>query len=194
MRCPHCGVGEIEKDNCSNCTWPYSLEGWKQYNRGIKRLSIDTGCINAKGNLASLNTLERWKNEGKLEIQRASSFLEEFRGPDHHVKKAKEISELPALFFLGSSILGRRDVLAGPDLRDVVKTILFPTVAILNQNQEYDVQHLHEHIRSGGDIFVTLNLKDFIYSGKKEKLRKYGVWVLTPDETLCLIDDLYGWS
>jgi len=194
MKCPYCGVGIVGKDNCSECVWPYSVVGWKSFKRNVKRLTLDTGCINAKEKNSALNTLESWIKEGKIETQRASPFLKEFRGPDRHVKKAQQIPKPPPLFRLGGSMLGGGDILAGPDLKDEISKILFPTVKTLNQNQENDVQHLHEHIQSGGDIFVTLNPNDFMVDDKQEKLREIGVWVLTPKETVNLLRDLYEWT
>ncbi|MEK6599936.1 MAG: hypothetical protein AABY52_06325 [Deltaproteobacteria bacterium] len=193
-RCLMCGVGEIGTDNCSACTWPYSRAGWQRFRRGVKRITIDTGCINAKRKNEFLNKFEEWESQGKIQIQRATPFLEEFKGPPKHVEKAKDIETHPSVIMLDVSILGDGSVLAGPDLREAIQPILFPHTRTLTRNQLNDLRHLHEHIETGGDIFVTLNTNDFIANSKQELLKKLGVWVLTPKETVDLIRDIYGWS
>ena len=80
--------------------------------------------------------------------------------------KVLATEEHPGLFTIGSSMLGGGDVLAGPDLQDELRGILFshPT---LTRNQLSDIQHLHEHIRTGGDIFVSTDGKAFLNDGRQ---------------------------
>lgn len=192
--CLMCGVGKIGTDNCPACTWPYSLDGWKNFRIGLRRITIDTGCINAKKQNESLNKLEEWGQSGKLDIQKATPFLVEFKGPSTHHEKAHKIDNHPPLFVIGSSCLGDGSVLAGPDLIKQIQEILFPSVKSLTENQKNDVLHLREHVWTGGHAFVTLNTKDFINSGKKETLRGFGVWVFTPDELVNHLNELYDWK
>lgn len=110
------------------------------------------------------------------------------------VAKARLLAPHPELFTLGSSPLGGPDVLAGPDLPGDLQQILFPTARPLTKNQYYDVEHLRLHVRTGGDIFVTRNPNDFITRGRQETLRSFGIWVLSPNELVGLLTELYGWQ
>lgn len=110
------------------------------------------------------------------------------------VAKARSLAPHPGLFTLGrSGALGGPEVLAGPDLPSELQQILFPTANPLTENQRYDVEHLRLHVRTGGDVFVTLNPNDFITRGRQETLRSFGIWVLSPSELVGLLTELYGW-
>jgi len=119
--------------------------------------------------------------------------LKELRGPAKRIAKGEAIDKHPALFTIGISILGGDDVLAGPDLRDELTQMLFPTTRTLTVNQEYDIEHLRLHVRTGGDAFITKNTNDFINNGKQEKLAQIGIWVFTPAELVGLLQKLYNW-
>ncbi len=177
---------------CAQCTWPFTRDAWVSSTQRIRRISLDTGCVNAKGRDPDLNTLERWAAAEYLELQRSSAMLGELEG-EARVAKASALAPHPGLFTLGASALGGPDVLAGPDLPDELRLILFPTASPLTENQRYDVEHLRLHVRTGGDAFVTLNPNDFITRGRQETLRSFGVWVLSPSELVGLLTELYGW-
>ena len=108
------------------------------------------------------------------------------------VAKARSLAPHPGLFTLGSSV-GGPGVLAGPDLPGELQQILFPTANPLTENQRYDVEHLRLHVRTGGDVFATLNPNDFITRGRQETLRSFGIWVLSPSALVGLLTELYGW-
>lgn len=177
---------------CARCTWPFSCDGWATSELRIRHVTLDTGCVNAKGLDPDLNTLERWAAAEYLELQRSSAMLGELTG-EARVAKAQSLAPHPDLFTLGCSMLGGSDVLAGPDLPGELQQILFPTANPLTENQRYDVEHLRLHVRTGGDAFVTLNPNDFITRGRKETLRSFGIWVLSPSEMVALLTELYEW-
>ncbi len=191
-----CGCGaslSVVVENCPNCTWPFELSGWKKTNIRLRRITIDTGCLNTKRKVPSLNVLETWATEGHIEIQRADALLEELSGQER-IEKAQQIPDHPPLttFPIG---LGGGAVLAGPDLGQELTRILFPTTKNLTDKQKKDVRHLQQHARTGGHCFVTINTRDFIRGGKAETLRsEFGVWVFTPDEAVGLLRELYGVS
>jgi len=178
---------------CSSCTWPFSIEAWPQSSLKIHRLTLDTGCINAKGKNEALNVLERWAQEGLLELQRSDAMLEEIEG-EARVAKAEAMAEHPGLFILDQSVLDGPDVLAGPDLEADLQGLLFPTAHPLTDNQSNDVEHLRLHVLTGGDVFVTLNRNDFITRGRQEALRACGIWVMQPPEIVELLKNLYKWA
>ncbi len=193
-KCINCGVGEDGPDNCAACSWPYSEKGWSNFKMGLRRITIDTNCINAKQAHGPLNLLEKWGSEGKIEIQKSTPFSVEAQGNLKREAKEKQVSSHPPMFTLGSSSLGGGAVLAGPDLRKEIQAILFPGVTQLSPSQERGVQHLAEHVRTGGHLFVTLDTSDFISGSKERKLRSFGVWAVTPEKAVELLVSVYGWS
>jgi hypothetical protein len=154
---------------------------------------VDTGSINAKGQTPELNTLERWEADGKIDLQRSDAILQELRG-EVRAMKARSVSAQPGLFSLDPSVLEGPDVLAGPDLRSELEEILFPDAQPITDNQAQDVEHLRRHVLAGGDVFVTLNVNDFMLRGRSEELRARGIWVLTPTELVTLLSELYEWA
>lgn len=195
MECVKCGLKcDDSAALCPRCTWPFSDDGWKSTNFKISKITLDIGCINAKQQDPHLNKIEAWAATGLLEIQRSDTFLKEFTGPKAHMDKATDIAAFPRLVTFDVSTFGGGDVLAGPDLGPEIKKILFPTVAQLNQNQQNDVEHLRQHVRTGLDVFLTKNVNDFIRGGKQETLRKRGIWVCTPEQFVACMGVLYGWT
>ena len=193
MKCIKCGASNSEiLDVCTVCTWPVALKGWGVTKLKVKRITFDTCCVNAKKRDISLNTLEEWAKQGLVEVQKAHTFMEELKG-EERIKKAEKMDDHPGLFTFGMSTFGGGDVLAGPDMADEIKEMLFPTTKVLTKNQIYDVQHLREHIQTGGDIFVTFD-NHFIKNGKQATLRQYGIWVFKPVEAVAFLKKQYDWK
>ena len=178
---------------CTRCTWPFSREAWKTTTLRPHRVTLDTGCINAKGLNPDLNILEDWAQTRQIEIQRTDAMLKELKG-ERRVQKASSLPPQPKLFTLDVSVLGGPDVLAGPDMSVELRRILFPTANPLTENQERDVEHLFHHVRTGGDLFVTLNPNDFIAHGRQEALRLVGIWIVTPRQAVELLKEAHGWQ
>ncbi len=194
FECVRCGCKNAHGATaCRDCGWPFTLEQWADFERPPYRISLDTGCINARAQNDDLNRLERWAREGKLVLQRSDAMLAELKG-EARVSKAATLPPHPGLFTLGVSRLGGPDVLAGPDMKDELETILFPTASTLTANQRYDVEHLRAHVRTGGDVFVTLNPNDFVVRGRQERLRSVGIWVMSPDELIGLLKSAFRWT
>jgi hypothetical protein len=64
----------------------------------------------------------------------------------------------PAVFVLGPSSLGGENVLAAELLDPVLLAgLLFGTTTVLQANHQRDIEHLQQHVRTGGDPFVTLD-------------------------------------
>jgi hypothetical protein len=155
--------------------------------RKVCRLTLDTGCVNAKGLDPHLNKLEEWQRQGLIDLQRSKVFLDEFSGPPHHVEKAESIEPHPQTWRMGHHALGEgpASVLAAPmPEREVLRKIMFPTSHPLTPQQEKDIEHLQYHVHTGGDLFVTRNPKDFIRRGKQQALAAIGIWVLEPAQAV----------
>jgi len=179
---------------CVDCTWPFTVEAWASTNRfHIRRITVDTSCVNSKRKDADLNVIERWAEERRIILQRSDALLKELGRSDERVSKGKGLAKHPKLFTLGVSVLNGEDVLAGPDMRKEIEQILFPTVRVLTTNQVNDVEHLRQHVRTGCDAFITKDAKDFIKRGKQEKLAQIGIWVFTPSQLVSLLRKLYNW-
>ncbi len=192
FECVKCGhQNEGGASQCAQCTWPFSESAWGSTNFKIQKLTIDTNCVNAKEENENLNRLEGWASEGLIEIQRADAFMQELKGNDR-VSKGKQFQPHPGLFTLGG-MFGSHAVLVGPELTTDIQEILFPTAHTLRPNQAYDVRHLSQHVRVGGDVFVTLNINDFVKRGKQATLAERGIWVFTPSEIVDLLQRLYAW-
>jgi len=194
-KCIHCGVGAVGPDNCTTCSWPYSEKGWLNFKMDLRRITIDTCCINAKQAHNTLNQLEKWKSEGKIEIQKSTPFSVEAQGNLKRAAKDRQVSGHPTASVLGPGFsLGDGSVLAGPDLRKEIQTILFPGVTVLSRGQERDILHLTEHVRTGGHLFLTLDRSDFIAGNKEKKLLSFGIWAVTPEKAVNLLISVYGWK
>ena len=189
-----CGCGgslRLGDENCPKCTWPFQLSGWKKTKIRVKRVTIDTCCLNVKKKIHALNVLKSWEKQGHIEIQRSDALLKELRGQER-IEKAQQIPGHPALTTFPIA-LGGGAVLAGADLGEELKQVLFPTTKDLTDKQRMDVRHLQQHVRTGAHTFVTINTRDFIDGGKAEELcSKFGVWVFTPDDIVTLLRELYG--
>lgn len=176
---------------CDKCTWPFTRGAWSSSKQRIFHVTLDTSCVNAKGRDPDLNTLERWAAAGLLVLQRSAVMLKELQG-QARIAKATSLATHPGLFSLDVNFLGVPDVLAGPDIAQDLQQILFPTAKPLTENQRSDVEHLRLHVRTGGDVFVTLNPNDFITRGRQEALSSFGIWVLSPAKLVGLLKELYG--
>jgi hypothetical protein len=120
--------------------------------------------------------------------------FKELKGDARIAKAERSLGEHPGLFTIGQSVIGGPDVLVGPDLASELPQILFPTSAVLTDNQRRDAEHLTLHIRSGGDLFVTLDESAFIKDGRQESFWARGIWVLTPPQAVDLLHELYEWE
>ncbi len=106
LECVKCGAAILSgAERCSGCRWPFVKSAWSDCERAPYRITLDTGCVNAKGEDPDLNTLEGWQQEGKLLLQRADAMLSELLG-ENRIAKAKSLGEHPELFALGISRLG----------------------------------------------------------------------------------------
>lgn len=194
MECVKCGYPfQVPVNACHQCSWPCSLDAWSDTEFQIKRVTIDTSCINAKQLDPDLNILETWAEENHIKIERSDALIKELLGQDR-IAKAEKIQLQPQVWILGQNALGIDTVLAGPDVSGPVQEILFPTTKILTNNQEYDVEHLRTHVLTGGDVFVTRNPNDFLVRGRQSSLACLGIWVFDPPGVVEFLVNLYGWE
>lgn len=193
IKCIKCGTSKSEPSNvCPACTWPTSYKGWDLTKLKVKRITFDVCCVNSLEKDEALNIIEKWSKQGLVEVQKAHVFMGELKG-EKRIKKGCKISNHPNVAILGNVTLGGLDVLGGPDMKDEIREMLFPTTKEPTKKQINDVQHLREHVETGGDIFVTFD-NHFIKNGKQESLRQFGIWVFKPKETVEFLKKCYSWQ
>ena len=67
---------------------------------------------------------------------------------------------------------------------------MFPTTPVLLANHQQDIEHLRQHVRTGGDAFVTLD-GDFL-DERRQRLQQIGIWPFRPDELVAHLRAGYG--
>ena len=194
--CVKCGCQlPLDIAACPDCSWPLTIDAWQTTERyRIFRVTVDTNCVNSKRENEYLNTLERLENEGKVVLQRSNVLLAELKGPEQRTTKGQSIEAHPGVFTFDFSVWDGGDVFGGPDVGAELHQVLFPTTKNLNSNQANDVEHLRQHVLTGGDAFLTMNTNDFIKRGKKELLSSVGIWVFTPQELVEFLKKLYDYA
>lgn len=189
MNCIRCGL-EVVDGSCRGCTWPYTPAAWALWDRSRRpcfRITLDTGCVNARQKIADLNQLEAWSKAGRISLQRSGVLLEELKGR-RRIIKAQSLNPQPSLWTLGRSSLGPDEhaVLAAQmPSEDTLTKILFPTTRHLTAGHRRDAQHLQWHVHTGGDLFVTRDL-DFLR--QNQKLYQIGIWVFAPAEAVAHVE------
>jgi hypothetical protein len=191
-----CGWRDVAPPACSQCPWPMSHEAWSQTTYVIRKVTLDTSCINQHQADDDLNQLEQWAGEGLFELQRSTAMLPELRG-GNRIAKAGGLDEHNRPWLIG--VAGRSEIgvttfVGGPDLSDDLANLLFPTTATINSKQQADVDHLQSHIHAGADMFITKDLNDFIKHGKQVELSMRGLWVFDPHGAIAFLRDLYHWQ
>ena len=194
MECVKCGEDNVTgAPACNRCTWPLCLQAWKSTSFWIRRITIDSRSIDANGRSPEFSTFERWEADGRIELQRSDAMLPDLRG-EARLTSVRPASSQPGLFGLDGRVIAEPDVLAGPDVQAELEEILFRDAHPLTDGHAADVEHLRRHVLAGRDVFVTLNVNDFVSRGRSEELCARGIWVLTPTELVTLLADLYEWA
>ena len=160
---------------------------WDRSRRHNFRITLDTGCVNARQMDADLNQLETWNKAGRISLQRSRVLLEELQG-QQRIAKAHSFNPQPPLWTLDRSSLGpgEQAVLAArmPE-EDVLTRILFPTTRGLTAGHRRDAQHLQWHVHTGGDLFVT---RDGDFLRHHQELYHIGFWVFRPAEAVAHVE------
>jgi len=140
-----------------------------------------------------LNILEMLEKQGKIEFFSPAPVWREQTRPEikdpfrelyrKRLEETKSISETTIFPF--SLKVGARFV-TEESMRKIeqIAKICFPNKSWseLTENEKNDVRALEAHAYAGLDYFLTLNTKDFIIDGKKEKLEEKGILVREPSD------------
>jgi hypothetical protein len=68
--------------------------------------------------------------------------------------------------------------------------LLFGTTTVLQANHQRDIEQLQQHVRTGGDAFVTLD-GDFL-DARRQRPQQIGIWPFRPEELVAHLRAGYG--
>lgn len=159
------------------------------------KLTIDINLMQEEAKTSSMGVLKRWKSEGKIELIEAVRPRSErdvgygWPGSPPKPPPSKRVRKSP---------WKTQDKVkdGGVNFRSI-SSILYPTKDSqkLDLGEMNNVTHLMKHHERKNEFFITQNLKDFIESGKQDRLRStYGIVIMTPDEVVGALTHLEGWK
>lgn len=153
------------------------------------KLTLDNCVINTRKRCEAMNQLEKWHEQGLIEIQKTSAMDTEFRDWKPGLRKSKEYKEKLEIKRWGVSRWGHA-VWGGKGLEDhweEIFRLLFPQHKPVSEVWEkhkrdcYDALHLATHKLYSNDIFVTTNIKHILKN--KDRLKTdFNIVVMTPEE------------
>ena len=176
---------------------------YRTYNCGERviklnyKLTIDVNLMDTELNIPAMNTLKRWKEEGKLDLieadGRGAPKKEVYTWPG--APKSTEPAEKPA-WKGGKARSGKMNESGKANFKSVA-AVIFPgkDPMKLNLKEINNVAHLIKHHSVKNEIFVAAKESEFITSGRRDLLKSYfGIIVMTPDEAVEALTELQGWG
>jgi hypothetical protein len=161
------------------------------------KITIDMNLMEPGLGIPAMDTLRRWKDEGKIELveaDRAAAVKEQPYNWPGAPPKREESSE--KVWKGGRGRSGKMQESGKANFKSIA-SILFPgkDPLRLNMGEINGVAHLIRHHLIKSEIFVTGNAKDFIEGGRREVLRShFGIVVMTPDEAVQMLAEANGWT
>jgi hypothetical protein len=158
------------------------------------KLTIDINLMYADPKLPAMDTLKRWKSEGKIDLIEAEPprNASSYGWPGAPAKPTYQAGN-----FRGKTRARVTKSAPGGINFNGVAAVLFPQrdPQKLHMSEINDVAHLIKHHMNKHELFVTANLKDFIEGGKKERLKaSFGIIAMTPDEAVEMLSKMEGWK
>lgn len=154
------------------------------------KLTIDVNLMDEGSKIPAMDTLKRWKREGKIElIEAAPSQNASYGWPGSTIRTS------PSRDPRGRTRM-KKDPPGSPNFKTVAG-VLFPSKDFLklNMGEINDVAHLVKHCVNKNEFFITVNMKDFIESGRRETLKQsLGIIAMTPDEVVEALAKIEGWK
>jgi hypothetical protein len=160
------------------------------------KLTIDVNLMHTETKQPAMDTLRRWKEEGKIDLIEADP-PKSAREPAYGWPGAPPKAN-PDTRFGRAGTRGRpkKESGSGPNFKGVA-SVLFPNKdpLKLNMAEINNVAHLLKHHGSKNELFITANLKDFIDGGRRELLKShFGVVAMTPVEAVDMLKEIEGWK
>ncbi|EKD25986.1 MAG: hypothetical protein ACD_79C01416G0002 [uncultured bacterium] len=152
----------------------------------MTRIGLDTSCLNAKKTHTVLNELDVLEKNGKIKLitstvhekEQSSSnsndfWKEKYKGRINQKEKVPEVGHYNISEF-DNCVFGDRDI--SNKLEEILE------INPESENDFYDLWLLETALAGDCEFFLTLNSKDFINNGKKEKLESLGIKIRLPNE------------
>lgn len=149
-------------------------------------LTIDSNCINAKGNYKYMNKVEELAKNRRVKIYVTSTMETEFlkdKGYQKGINKLRNYEVDIEIGVWSHSRFGSCKFGSKEDSKrfNEIKKILFPNLKELNDEQIKDSMHLQTHLHYNRDFFITDDKKHIL--NKKDELKKrLNLLVCTPRE------------
>lgn len=158
------------------------------------KITVDINLLYAEPVLPAVDTLKRWRGEGKVEMME----VEPPRGGGVQMgwpggpPRVVDNSNGKRTFRTKVKKDGN-----GVGNFTHVAALLFPQKDShkLSMTEINDVAHLIRHYESKNEVFVTRNESCFIEGGRRELLKRaLGIVAMTPDETVQMFKKSEGWK
>ncbi len=156
------------------------------------KITIDVNLMYAEPVVPAMETLKRWEKEGKVVLVEAEPPRGD-RSPSYGWPGSPPKPQAPHR----NGPRGRMKKEAGSLDFKGVAAVLFPQKDSqkLSMGEVNNVAHLIKHHSSKNEMFVTHNAKDFIESGRRERLKaSFGVIAMTPEETVTMLSEMECWK
>ena len=144
-------------------------------------IAIDTNVINLRQGIEEMNELEKWHDEGLIEIVIPGSLSGEIK--DYCSEAWDKISKYRTVLaqgFYDKRILYGNMKCGSPEPEySQLKSIIFPNKTILRNNDQRDLVHLIACIRNDVDYFVTN--EEAIFKNKEKIKEKYNILATDPE-------------
>lgn len=160
------------------------------------KLTIDINLVHEAESIPAMDTLKRWKAEGKVELIEAEPPRVERDAAQVRPGASTASNDARDPRQRGGRRIIKRDPSHGANFRGIA-AVLFPhkdpqKLSMLEIN---DVAHMVKHHSSKNELFVTHNLKDLIEEGKRERLKSgFGIIAMTPEEAVEMLSKIEGWK
>jgi hypothetical protein len=157
----------------------------------LYKLTIDINLLHREDPIPKMDTLVRWRSEGKVELVEADPPRVVVNEPPPQPYKANNWMRDPR-----QRIRPKKPASGAATFKSIA-AVLFPNKDSLklNMGEVNDVAHLVRHHTSKNEFFVTHNRKDFIDDGKRERLKaSFGILAVTPDEAVQTLTTIEGWQ
>ena len=150
------------------------------------KLTIDKNLMHEGSTIPAMDTLKRWRTEGKIELIEAEPPKVEvttaYDWPGAPLRPAAPVRDSRAW----SRARVKKEPPGGLSFK-MVASVLFPLrdSQKLDMGEINDVVHLVKHHFRKNELFITHNIEGFIEGGKRESLRaSFGIVAMTPDEAV----------
>lgn len=160
------------------------------------KITVDVNLMNAETAVPGMETLKRWKDEGKLDLLEADP-PRTAKAPAYGWPGAPPKPKETQSSWGEPKRRPKKMAESGSANFKSVASVLFPSKdpQKLNMGEINNVAHLIQHHISKNEIFVTGNSRDFIEGGRRDLLKVcFGIIAMTPEEAVKMLGEIQGWE